>query len=63
MKKFKILLFVFLIIPFIAISQEKVKDTIVKEKPERPAFESAFLIDNPTNVLFNKITSAFDTYV
>lgn len=56
MKKFKILLFVFLIIPFIAISQEKVKDTIVKEKPERPAFESAFLIDNPTNVLFNKNT-------
>lgn len=56
MKNFKILLFVFLIIPFIAISQEKVKDTIIKEKPERPAFESATLIDNPTNVLFNKNT-------
>ena len=31
-------------------------NTIVKEKPERAAFESAFLIDNPTNVLFNKNT-------
>ena len=56
MKNIKILLFVFLIIPLLAISQEKVTDTIVKEKPERAAFESAFLIDNPTNVLFNKNT-------
>lgn len=56
MKNFKILLFVFLITPFIAISQEKVKDTIVKEKLERSAFESSLLIDNPTNVLFNKNT-------
>jgi len=56
MKNLKILLFVFLFIPFIGLSQEKVKDTIVKEKPERPAFESSFLIDNPTNVLFGKNT-------
>ena len=56
MKNLKLLLFVFLIIPLIAISQEKVTDTIVKEKLERPAFESAFLIDNPTNVLFTKNT-------
>jgi hypothetical protein len=56
MKNIKLLLFVFLIIPLIAISQEKVNDTIVKDKPERPAFESSFLIDNPTNVLFSKNT-------
>ena len=36
-------------------SQEKVKDSI-EDKPERPAFESSFIIDNPTNVLFNKNT-------
>jgi hypothetical protein len=35
------------------VSQEKVKDS-VQEKPERPAFESSYIIDNPTNELFNK---------
>ena len=44
-------------LPFITVAQEKVNDTtIVKEKPERPAFESSFLIDTPTNVLFSKNT-------
>ncbi len=43
-------------IPASIIGQEKENDTIVKEKPERPAFESSFLIDNPTNVLFSKNT-------
>lgn len=38
-----------------ALTQEKEKDSII-EKPERPAFESATLIDNPTNVLFSKNT-------
>ncbi len=55
MKNYIILLFVFLILPFIAIAQGN--DTIVKkikEKPERPAFDSSFIVDNPTNVLFNK---------
>lgn len=56
MRNFKIILFVFLIVPLIGLSQEEVNDTIVKEKPERPAFESSFLIDNPTNVLFSKNT-------
>lgn len=50
------LLFVFLMLPFIAAAQEQVNDTIVKEKPERSAFESSFLINNPTNVLFSKNT-------
>lgn len=50
------LLFVFLILPIIIVAQEQVNDTIVKERPERPAFESSFLIDTPTNVLFSKNT-------
>ena len=52
MKNYKILLLAFFILPLLTFSQ-KDKDTI-KEKLERPAFESSFIIDNPTNVLFNK---------
>ena len=56
MKNYKILLLVFLIIPFITFSQEGKDSVVVKDKPERPAFESSFIIDNPTNVLFDKNT-------
>ena len=56
MKIYKIIFLAFLIVSFSSFSQEKVKDTIIKEKLERPAFESATLIDNPTNVLFSKNT-------
>ncbi len=57
MKKYIILLFAFLILPFIAVAQEEDSEKKkVIDKPERPAFESSFLIDNPTNVLFNKGT-------
>lgn len=38
-----------------ALGQEAVRDT-VPEKPERPAFESSYIIDNPTNVLYPKNT-------
>ena len=55
MKKYNILLFVLLIIPVLCFSQKKAKDSIV-ERPARPAFESASLIDNATNVLFPKNT-------
>jgi len=45
-------------LPLTGIAQEddvkKDKDTIVKEKLERAAFESSFIIDNPTNVVLNK---------
>ena len=48
-------------LPFIAIAQEddaeKENDTIVKkvkEKLERPAFDSSFIIDNPTDVVLSK---------
>lgn len=43
-------------LPFVSAAQEQVNDTIVKEKLERAAFESTFLIDTPTNVLFSKNT-------
>ena len=55
MKNYKTLLFAFFLIPLSVFSQDKVKDSIV-DKPERPAFESSFIIDNPTNVLFTKNT-------
>jgi len=58
MKNYIILLFVFLMLPLTGIAQEddvkKEKDTIVKEKLERAAFESSFIIDNPTNVVLGK---------
>lgn len=39
--------------PLMVASQETKKDTI-PEKPQRPTFESSFIIDNPTDVLFAK---------
>ncbi len=55
MKNYKIILFVLFILPFVTFAQEDEKnDEKVKEKVERPAFESSFIVDNPTNVLFSK---------
>ena len=61
MKNYILILFVFLTLPFIANAQEdntkKENDTIVKkvkEKLERSAFESSYIIDNPTNVVLSK---------
>ena len=60
MKNYIILLFVFLMLPLTGIAQEddvkKENDTVVKvkEKLERAAFESSFIIDNPTNVVLSK---------
>ena len=60
MKNYLILLFVFLMLPLIGIAQEdetkKETDTVVKvkEKLERAAFESSFIIDNPTNIVLSK---------
>ncbi len=58
MKNYITILFALLMLPFLVNSQEdnanKEKDTIVKEKLERPAFESSFIIDNPTNVVLKK---------
>ena len=54
MKIYKILLLALFVLPLSIFSQED--EDKVKEKPERPAFEGAWLIDNPTNVVFNKNT-------
>jgi hypothetical protein len=58
MKNFIKIFIILFIFPLIGIAQEV--DTLqvekVVEKVERPAFESATLIDNQTNVLFNKNT-------
>ena len=47
-----------MMLPLIAVAQEDdtKKEEKVKEKLERAAFESGTLINNPTNVLFNKNT-------
>jgi len=55
MKNYKILLLTFLIAPLFCFSQEQAKDSIV-DKPERDAFESSTLVDNQTNVVFQKNT-------
>ncbi|WP_282159823.1 DUF5777 family beta-barrel protein [Ulvibacterium marinum] len=44
-----------LLFPVLLLSQKREKDSVV-DKPERPAFESSFIIDNPNNVLFSKNT-------
>ncbi|MDP3312404.1 DUF5777 family beta-barrel protein [Lutibacter sp.] len=59
MKNYIKIFFVLLVFPFIAFSQEEVTEEtveqeVVKEKLERPAFESSYIIDNPTDVLFSK---------
>ncbi|MCF6307082.1 MAG: DUF5777 family beta-barrel protein [Flavobacteriaceae bacterium] len=55
------ILLIFLMLPFMAISQKDVanqkNDSIpkkVKEKLERDAFETPYIIDNPTNIVLNK---------
>jgi len=58
MKNFKNILIVLFALPMFVFAQETKQDDKeqVKEKLERPAFESATLIDNQTNVLFGKNT-------
>lgn len=57
MKIYKILLIAFLVFPLVTFAQDKKdekKTEKVKEKPARPAFESSFIFDNPTNELLRK---------
>ena len=58
MKNYIYTLIVLFILPFTGLAQDsdQAKDTIVKKKErlERPAFESSYIVDNPTNVLLNK---------
>ena len=55
MKKVILALILFLVYPAMAYTQEQSKDS-VPDKPERPAFESSYIIDNPTDLVFNKKT-------
>ncbi len=56
MKNYIKILLILLIVPFVAFAQEEEtsKEKKVKERPERDAFESSNIIDNPTNVLLSK---------
>jgi hypothetical protein len=59
MKKFSFIFVFLLIAPLFLFSQETEQDTTeqkVKERPERPAFESSYIIDNPTDLTFTKNT-------
>jgi len=55
MKNYKIILIAFLILPLFVFSQKKSKDSII-DKPERSAFEAQIVIDNASNVLYNRNT-------
>lgn len=56
MRNLKIIFSAFLIIPAIVFSQLVVNNDSIQDKPERAAFESSKIIDNPTDVLFPKKT-------
>ncbi len=61
MKNLKIFLALLLASPLIALAQDQDSTAVATvDKPERAAFENTWLIDNPTNVLYNKGTLQFD---
>lgn len=71
MKKYISLFLILLVFPFFAVAQEDVKtDEETKEavseedakKLERPAFESSFIVDNPTDVVYQKNTLEAQMY-
>lgn len=56
MKIYKILILALLLLPLSVFSQDKDTEKKKEDKPARPAFECTTLIDNQTNVVFNKNT-------
>lgn len=58
MKKYKLLIWLLVLVPIVVFAQEETTETTEKpvDKPERPAFESALIIDNNTDVTFIKGT-------
>lgn len=50
MKRLSLLFLLPLLFPFMAPAQEA-DTTVVEDKPQRPAFESTFIIDNPTDLM------------
>ncbi len=55
MKTLKFIL-AFLLIPAMLFAQETETEEVKEDRPQRDAYESHYLIDNPTNVVFNKKT-------
>lgn len=61
MKNLKIFLTLLLASPLISFAQDQDSTAVASvDKPERAAFENTWLIDNPTNVVYNKGTLQFD---
>lgn len=61
MKNLKIFLTLLLASPLVSLAQDLDSTAVVPvDKPERAAFENTWLIDNPTNVVYNKGTLQFD---
>lgn len=62
MKNLKIFLALLLASPLVSLAQDIDSTAVVPvvDKPERAAFENTWLIDNPTNVVYNKGTLQFD---
>ena len=62
MKNLKIFLALLLASPLVSLAQDIDSTAVapIVDKPERAAFENTWLIDNPTNVLYNKGTLQFD---
>ena len=55
MRPLYFLLFLFFAMPMLVSAQEAGEETEKPvDKPQRPAFESSFIIDNPTDLLYNK---------
>lgn len=65
MKKFRIGFVLLMLLPFISVAQDseaedtKSEESKKEDKVERPAFESDWLINNPTNVINTKKTLQF----
>jgi len=55
MKKLQLIYVFLLLFPLSFVAQETAKDSVV-DKPQRPAFESSYIIDTPTDVLPTKNT-------
>lgn len=45
--------------PLVSVGMQELQKDTIPDKPERLAFESSFVIDNPTNVLFEKKSMEF----
>lgn len=58
MKYYRIVLVVLLLLPYLGVSQDT-EEEVKKDKPQRAAFQSDWLINNPTNIINTKNTFEF----